>query len=180
MQKIKKIAIILLSVLVMIGICSCNEEKEIRDDIVNAYGLDNYGKNCIIRLFKKIDNEFLKLEKADKITDIDLYNYADAIDDAYSDFSERFESYSENLKDRITEVDGKTKDIYIEILAEESSLTLKSMSLTTGRLDYMSGNESGKILFEETVNFINKASEFFYGKSRLPADAIDELSDKFV
>ncbi len=166
MEKIKKYAAALLSVLTATLFCSCGGGTAVRNEVVEAYDIDANGEMLIVELFTKFDGAFTNLAEAEKISSSNLHDYADAIIDVYYDFNQEFENYRKNLKDKLAKEESKGK--YMNIFLEDIGLSIGASSLEASRTNYIRRKETSEALFKNTINFINKVSQFFYGKDKLP------------
>lgn len=180
MEKMKKYAAMFLAVLIAVLPCSCGGGKAVRAEVAEAYSLDADGEQLITELFEKFDAAFAELERADEITDSDLYDYADAVYEAYNSFEEEFEGYRQNLSDNIASVEGDTKEQYTDIMLEGIGLSTDMLGLSTSRTKYMIAGGSAEALSEEALNLINNTSYFFYGEYAISDDDLDRLAEKFA
>ncbi len=166
MEKIKKYATALLAGLIAALFCSCGGGAAVRNEVVEAYDIDANGEKLITELFTKFDSAFTNLAKAEKISSSNLHDYADAIIDYYYDFNQEFENYRKNVKNKLAKEELKEK--YMNIFIEDIGLSIRASSLDTSRANYIRGKETGEALFKNTIDFINKVSQFFYGKDKFP------------
>ena len=178
MEKIKKYAAIFFIVLISAGLYSCGGGKTVRPEVAEAYSLDAAGNRLIAGMFKEFDAAFAELKRSDKITDSDLYDYADTVIDAYDNFDNEFEEYWESLSDNISSAESKTKEKYMDIQFEQLNLSMNLADLSSSRTRYMIEGGSGEAIFEEAVNFVDTVSMLFYGEHIFSDDDLDALADK--
>ena len=177
-MKRRLIIAIMLIFAVLTGLCSCtNVEKpeKIKDEIAKAYELDNAGEKLVSDLFGEFDSAFEKLKKPN-VEDKDLYEYAEAVNTAFSDFNEIFsEKYEPKLQDKMDNASGDDLSAYALISADYS---FKSLDIIYSKFSFIAGydGESGERLAEDAFNYVNELSDFFYGVYRITDDDLDALA----
>lgn len=108
--------------------------------------------------------------------DKDLYEYAEAVTAAFSDFNEIFsEKYGAKLQEKMDNASGDELSDYALISAD---FTFISLDLNYSKFSFISGydGESGESLAENAFNYVNELSDFFYGIDRITDDDLDALA----
>ena len=105
-----------------------------------------------------------------------MYDYAEAITTAFSDFDDVFsEKYSSKLQEKIDNASGDKLSEYALISANFAFI---SAHLNLSKLSFISGydGKSGESLAEDAFNYVNELSDFFYGVDKITDDDLDELA----
>lgn len=178
-MKRRLVTAILLILAVLTGLCSCGgegkPEEKIKDEIAEAYELDDAGKKLVHDLFAEFDSAFERLKES-KLEDRDLYDYAEAITTAFSDFDHVFsEKYSSKLQEKIDNASGDELSEYVLI---STDYRFKAIDINYSKFSFLEGYDggSGERLAEEAFNYVNELSDFFCGIYRITDDELDELA----
>ncbi|MBE6713744.1 MAG: hypothetical protein E7575_00465 [Ruminococcaceae bacterium] len=173
----KLLSLILAAILAMGAFASCNAKKEdkkytIREDIIEAFELDEDGKQLVYDTLDAFNKAFDDLKAANPVDDSEFGAYGEAIDDALSAFYEDFAQYREKLTEKMKTAQGTEKDNLALLSAENTQIAI---SLSSPSIQYMMGNVSGESFSEDALNCVIDFSEFFTGESIITNEMIDSI-----